>query len=243
MNAKRYLFYVAVFIATTGLVNTAAFIQFKQVLQIEFEAYMFIVPTILGVIFAILFILAVYYYKRLKILHMYESVAKTDTLTGATSRYACELVLDMENKRNLRYQTSFSILMIDIDDFKKINDTYGHLVGDAVLRALVTCIEMRLRDMDVICRWGGEEFIVILPDTSQSEAEKVAQTLRASVESFDFEKVVRVTISIGVATTKDVHQSIDSMIKKADDALYEAKKSGKNRVIVGSVDVGNGAGV
>jgi diguanylate cyclase (GGDEF)-like protein len=242
MNSKSFfLYYAFVFIVFIGLVNTAAFIQFKKVLQIEFEVYMFIVPTVIGTILSVLFMLAIYFYKRYKMMGIYESVAKKDTLTGATSRYACELILDMENKRNLRNHTPFSILMIDVDDFKQINDKYGHLIGDQVLRSLVVCIEMYLRDMDVVCRWGGEEFIVILPDTNDTEAKMVANILRESIGSFDFEIVDQVTVSIGISTMYETHHNIESMIKKSDDALYKAKNLGKNRVIVDANVSGNGA--
>lgn len=242
-NLKSLVFYFIIVIAFLGVVNTAAYIQFSQVLKIEIHEIMFLIPSIIALLSSLLFTLVIHFNNKIKAMQMYEKIAKTDTLTGATSRYACELVLDIEMNRFKRQGTVFSIVMIDIDNFKRINDTYGHGVGDYVLCEMTEHLESALRDMDRVCRWGGEEFIVILPDTDSDEAKKVAEHLRERIDLHDFNETRHVTISLGVAAIKDKDKYIQTLIKRADDALYIAKRSGKNRVIVGSDDAGSGVDV
>ncbi|MEA1918628.1 MAG: GGDEF domain-containing protein [Campylobacterota bacterium] len=229
---NKILLYFIIVIAFIGVVNSAAYIQFTTILKIEIEAIMFLIPSLLAIVLTSLSILAFHYYQKVQTMQMYERVAKTDALTGILSRYACELILDMEHKRYLRYKTPFSIIMIDIDNFKKINDTYGHLVGDKVLCDIAHCFETALRDMDMICRWGGEEFIVILSDTKANEAMMKAEVLRASVERFDFKLPSKITISSGVCEVSQEHYLVHALLNQADEALYKAKGSGKNCVIL-----------
>jgi len=242
-NLKSFVFYFIIVIAFLGVVNTAAYIQFSQVLKIEIHEIMFLIPSIIALLSSLLFTLVIYYNNKIKTMQMYEDVAKTDTLTGVTSRYACELILDIELNRFKRQGTVFSIIMLDIDNFKRINDTYGHGVGDYVLCEMTEHLESALRDMDRVCRWGGEEFIIVLPDTDSDEAKKVAEHLRERIDLHDFNEIGHVTISLGVTAIKDKDQYIQTLIKRADDALYIAKRSGKNRVIVGSADAGSGVDV
>ena len=136
-----------------------------------------------------------------------------------------------------RERTPLSLMMIDIDKFKNVNDTYGHQVGDEVLKLLAKIMKSRQRKSDMSCRYGGEEFIVLLPNTSIEEAESVAEELRESVEQSHFElsmkESVKFTISIGLSTVQLENEgSIEKVLKRADDALYEAKESGRNRVQV-----------
>lgn len=231
MNAKLLLFYLIILIVCVALVDFGAYMQFSKVLQISIQGIVFVIPSIIGLIFGILFILVVHFSQKLKAMQIYEELAKIDTLTGATSRYACELILDIEYKRNLRNKQAFCIIMIDIDNFKQINDTYGHSIGDQVLRSLTRCLESNLRDMDIVCRWGGEEFIVVLPDTHAPEAMNIAKTLCQSVSSYDFNPPDKVTISLGVTSTEKECKNIEMMIDKADKALYRAKEFGKDCVI------------
>ncbi len=136
-----------------------------------------------------------------------------------------------------RERTPLSLMMIDIDKFKNVNDTYGHQVGDEVLKLLAKIMKSRQRKSDMSCRYGGEEFVVLLPNTSIEEAESVAEELRESVEQSHFElsmkESVKFTISIGLSTVQLENEgSIEKVLKRADDALYEAKESGRNRVQV-----------
>lgn len=127
--------------------------------------------------------------------------------------------------------TPFSLLLIDVDLFKSINDTHGHLVGDDILRELTQSMENSLRPEDTIGRWGGEEFLVIANGTELESAELLAQRIRTGVEQHEFPNVGRVTVSIGVAQFQP-NTSISHTFSIADKALYEAKHAGRNRVVI-----------
>ena len=156
-----------------------------------------------------------------------------DGLTQAfNKRYFIEN-LEREIPRCTRHQRPVSLLMLDIDHFKKINDDHGHLTGDYVLRELARRIRTRVRKEEVFARYGGEEFALTLPEASHEQAMKVGETIRRLVaaEKFDFEgDRIEVTISIGVSTTVN-EIAPDAFIKTADDNLYKAKKGGRNRVV------------
>ncbi|WPM31577.1 diguanylate cyclase [Hydrogenobacter sp. T-2] len=156
-------------------------------------------------------------------------LATRDQLTGIFNRRA--LIHDFERLlfQAKRYQTPFSLVILDIDNFKKLNDTYGHLVGDRVLKEMVKEIRRILRKSDIFGRWGGEEFLVLLPMTSEPYAP--AEKIRQAVESHKFFGNLKITISLG-ATTYREGDTMDSMISRADEALYQAKQQGKNRVVV-----------
>lgn len=160
-----------------------------------------------------------------------EIAVMTDTLTGLKNRHYFNQKIQEDLERILRYGTNLSILMIDIDHFKRINDTYGHAVGDEVLKKVSSELQSHLRRIDLIARWGGEEFIVLLPETKLDEAVIVAEKLREKVEALIFKNDEVITISIGASMiTKS--ETIESLIKRADEALYHAKKQGRNRVCV-----------
>ena len=134
-----------------------------------------------------------------------------------------------------REQENLSVIMLDIDKFKFINDTYGHQIGDNVIISLSNKLIENQRKSDIICRYGGEEFVILLPNTSQNNAEKVAEKIRKDVESltlkFELHKDLKFTISLGVSEVAiENENSIESVLKRADDALYEAKESGRNKV-------------
>ncbi|MBU4489255.1 MAG: GGDEF domain-containing protein, partial [Actinobacteria bacterium] len=142
---------------------------------------------------------------------------------------------EKEYKRSDRYNTIFSIVMLDIDLFKKVNDTYGHLCGDEVLKGLANLIKSCLRSMDVLARYGGEEFAMLLPETNGPEAAQTAERVRMAVEEHTFmgtEQGLKITVSQGVATypSPGAHERSD-IIAKADKALYEAKETGRNKVV------------
>ena len=156
----------------------------------------------------------------------------TDGLTDLANRKQLDLVLGEEIPRSRRHGRDLSLLMIDIDHFKTINDTHGHLTGDSVLRGLAGILQRRLRPNDRLGRYGGEEFCVILPETSRHNASKIGEDLRALVEAHAFvaeDKNIRVTISVGVGTLQD-DMAMADLYRAADEMLYRAKRTGRNRV-------------
>jgi diguanylate cyclase (GGDEF)-like protein len=128
-----------------------------------------------------------------------------------------------------------SIIMVDIDNFKRLNDEFGHLLGDEVLRSVSTIMKQQLRKVDLVCRYGGEEFAIVVPETSGENALRVAEKLRRQVESHHFPGVPRpVTISAGVADYPTHGITRDEVVAAADNALYQAKQAGRNRVVAAS---------
>jgi diguanylate cyclase (GGDEF)-like protein len=159
-----------------------------------------------------------------------DSLYITDRLTGVYNRVKLDEIIDKELKRRERYGTLCSIILIDIDYFKLVNDTHGHLVGDSILQEFAAILKENIRDTDYVGRWGGEEFMIISPQTDQSGALSLAQHLRANVEEFLFTTIGKKTASFGVATCTE-QDDIQSLIDNADKALYKAKESGRNQVV------------
>ncbi len=153
----------------------------------------------------------------------------TDSLTNLFNRKKIEDILNEEMIRSKRYNRPLSIMMVDIDHFKNINDQYGHLVGDEVLKKVSDALTMNIRNVDRIGRWGGEEFLVIAPETDLEDAEILANRLRYAVENLQIDNVRGLTISIGVTLIED-NENIENIIRRTDNALYKAKKFGRNRV-------------
>lgn len=163
--------------------------------------------------------------------------AFTDFLTGLKTRGYFEQQLDLELKRAERKRTPLALLMIDIDFFKALNDTYGHHVGDQVLRDVASILMKDMREIDTVARYGGEEFVIVLPETSGPGAYLVAQRVRRAVESAKFfagspGAIEHLSISLGVAVYEQDAQFKRDLIDAADAALYEAKARGRNRVIL-----------
>jgi diguanylate cyclase (GGDEF)-like protein len=158
-----------------------------------------------------------------------EILATTDSLTQICNRHAIMERLDEEINRNKRYNIPLCVLLFDIDDFKKVNDTYGHDVGDDILVSLVNLIKEALRDIDIFGRYGGEEFLIIFPNTSMLDAKIVAERIRLNAANHKFDKVGKVTISLGLVecNVKDNHKEL---FKRLDNLLYESKKNGKNKL-------------
>jgi two-component system cell cycle response regulator len=177
------------------------------------------------------------YHEKLR--HNYEqslSMALTDSLTGVFNRRYVSAHLPRLLERSWESQKPVAILMFDIDHFKTVNDTYGHGVGDEVLREVASRTNRNLRNFDLVARYGGEEFIVVMPDTDRDAAFAVAERLRRRVgeETFPVSASVgeiTVTVSIGVAVVDGVGDTADAILKRADDALYQAKRSGRNRTV------------
>ncbi len=168
-----------------------------------------------------------------------ERLARVDPLTGVLNRRALFERLGAEFRRSQRYGRALTAMMIDLDDFKALNDRYGHATGDQVLAACARAIASNLRESDTVGRYGGEEFAVFLPETSLADGEFVAEKLRAVVESLEIESPdgaaegIEVTISVGVAAMPDLGTPDEqALIGRADQALYQAKRAGRNRVVV-----------
>jgi diguanylate cyclase (GGDEF)-like protein len=161
--------------------------------------------------------------------------ARTDALTGLDNRRAMEERGPIELKRAQRSGAPVSVILCDVDHFKNINDRYGHVGGDTVLRTVATNLRGALRETDVLGRWGGEEFMAVLVDTDSRVARHVAERMRAAVARTTFEGLPEgTTISLGVATQHTVVTAAsawDTLVKEADQLLYQAKKEGRNRVI------------
>lgn len=162
-----------------------------------------------------------------------EHLALTDTLTGIPNRRNITNLMAKEVSRSQRNGSNFSLVMCDIDFFKKVNDTFGHDTGDYVLKQVSSIIQQHLRQQDVVARWGGEEFLLMLPETSLDDAVRVAEKLRETIESFSMEfggHSFNVTMTFGVSIYEN-SLGLEKSIKKADDALYEGKQTGRNKVV------------
>ncbi|QFR50219.1 diguanylate cyclase [Sulfurimonas lithotrophica] len=161
--------------------------------------------------------------------HQLENWSITDMLTGIGNRRYFHTKINDEIYNCMRYKHPLSIVMFDIDYFKRINDKYGHKVGDDVLIEYTRFISSMLRESDIFCRIGGEEFVILLPYSAKSDAQKIAEKLRIGVE--EHKEVVPITVSFGVSQYIE-NEDVDSILKRVDDALYEAKNGGRNMVVV-----------
>lgn len=162
-------------------------------------------------------------------------LAATDPLTGAFNRREFTAIADREALRSSRYHHPLSILILDLDHFKKLNDTYGHAAGDKALQRFTTLCCNALRNVDIFGRWGGEEFVALLPETDIEGAAIIAERLRKIVADNVLvynEHKISFTVSIGIAQYKDAETSIDAPLGRADSAVYDAKKAGRNRISV-----------
>lgn len=167
-------------------------------------------------------------------LHKISMLAATDKLTSLFNRLKLDEYLDNELQRSQRYGNPLSIIMADLDDFKAINDQYGHLAGDQVLVDLAVLVSTCVRQTEFVGRWGGEEFLIICTETTALQAVELAERIRAAVEAHEFlgEHRRHVTASFGIASFRS-GDSREEMIDRADAALYLSKKNGKNRVTPG----------
>ncbi|WP_294884279.1 MULTISPECIES: diguanylate cyclase [unclassified Sulfurimonas] len=159
-----------------------------------------------------------------------DSLYIIDRLTNVYNRIKIDEIIDAELKKQKRYDFVFSVILIDIDYFKQINDTYGHLVGDVVLKEFASVLKNNIRDVDFLGRWGGEEFIILCIQTDQNGALALAEHLKVKIEEFDFTKVGNKTASFGVATCTQ-NDNAKSIVENADKALYMAKNGGRNMVV------------
>ncbi|WP_198515262.1 sensor domain-containing diguanylate cyclase [Spiribacter roseus] len=156
--------------------------------------------------------------------------AAHDELTGVWNRWRMTELLNAEMQRVQRHGGVFSLILFDVDHFKWVNDQYGHAAGDTVLKTLAVLVSQRLRRVDALARWGGEEFLVLLPATDEASGYKVAEALRCGVEGADLGVPTPVTISLGVVDC-DGHETLRALIKRVDDCMYAGKRAGRNRTV------------
>jgi len=164
-----------------------------------------------------------------------QRLALLDSLTGVGNRRYAEMNLDFRLAEQERYGWPFGMLFIDIDHFKAINDSYGHDVGDAVLRMTAKTLSNSLRSFDTVCRWGGEEFVAIIINVGPSQLGTVCEKLRAMMEQSSISldsKIINATVSIGATIAKE-GDSVDSLVHRADELMYRSKQEGRNRISIG----------
>ncbi|NPA15015.1 MAG: diguanylate cyclase [Deferribacteres bacterium] len=165
-----------------------------------------------------------------KSVDFYKELALKDTLTGCYRKEILDTLVEVEFYNSKRYQYPLSCLMVDIDDFKSINDGHGHIMGDRVLRKVGEFLSLNLRKGDILVRYGGDEFLIFLPHIGLAAAKAVAERIRKFIESSEIEGL-RITVSVGVAESSFA-RDLEDLIEAADEALYKAKRAGKNRVEV-----------
>ncbi|RLB92381.1 MAG: hypothetical protein DRH26_06365, partial [Deltaproteobacteria bacterium] len=172
--------------------------------------------------------------RQTKFMHELEKMATIDELTGIHNRRNLMIQAEIEMSRSIRNGRPMSLILIDLDNFKSINDTWGHHCGDLVLKAFARTVKHNIREIDIFGRYGGDEFIIVLPETDQPIALETANRLCRLVADLpvNFKKqIIKLTISIGVSGTRDLkNQSVETLLQYADKALYTAKKNGSNRV-------------
>lgn len=161
-----------------------------------------------------------------------EELSVTDQLTRLHNRMFLETSFHREINRAKRYGHPFSVIMVDIDHFKEVNDTYGHDVGDNVLIVIAELLLNNIRETDILGRWGGEEFLIICPHTSHDESRMLAEKLRSAVEAYSFEDIGHKSCSFGISEFDLIDEEYKEVVKRADEALYQAKGNGRNCVVI-----------
>jgi two-component system cell cycle response regulator len=165
-------------------------------------------------------------------------MAITDPLTQLNNRRFFDTQIRLHLSRHIKGGPPLSLLLLDIDHFKKVNDAYGHDAGDEVLREFARRLGLNVRAIDIPCRLGGEEFVVLMPETGAEDALNIAERVRAQVAAEPFAvsggRTLDVTVSVGVSTSAGLGDSPEALLKRADEGVYEAKSAGRNRVILRS---------
>jgi diguanylate cyclase (GGDEF)-like protein len=216
-----YLLYISLSCFITVVLNI---VHTVYALKIEFTLASFIIPVFAGLLFGLML-------AHIKVLsEKLGKMAYTDSLTHIYNRLHFAHFLDAEIDKVKRYGGCFSIIFFDLDNFKDINDNYGHMAGDEVLEKVTELISKANRSADIFARYGGEEFIILAPETNLSGACIHAERLRNDIEQYEFPKVGHLTSSFGVAEFNAETDDVESILERADIALYMAKDLGRNRV-------------
>jgi diguanylate cyclase (GGDEF)-like protein len=166
-----------------------------------------------------------------------QELAITDSLTKIYNRRRFFELAEQEFERSRRYTRPLSVIMLDIDHFKRVNDTYGHAVGDLVLETLANLVQKSLREVDVFARYGGEEFVILLPETTSIEAQLTAERIRQLISRTPIQSgsnTIEITISFGVVELEDTCRNIEELLDRSDQAMYHSKRTGRNRVSIWS---------
>lgn len=166
---------------------------------------------------------------------MFKVLSETDEMTGLLNKRSFSPMLNKAIEVAEQYSQPLSVMMIDADNLKKVNDTYGHKAGDKLILTIASTIRDCLRTSDIICRYGGDEFVALLPQLPAAKAAETAERLRSAVENTSFDvdgEKITTTVSIGVASYPDKVSKTGALMEKADEALYESKKAGRNKVVV-----------
>jgi len=223
-GATRRLYFL--YIGCSVLFTFTAFtVQGGYVIGLELRAVYYVVPAVIGLAFGTL--LARVHELSIEL----ASAAMTDALTGISNRRHFLAALEREAYLSRRHGYALSIAFLDVDKFKDINDTHGHGGGDKVLQRLAAFATAQFRAGDLVARWGGDEFVILLPHTDESGARVIAERLLGAIRSARFAAPgLRVTSSIGVASRHSDDTSIDALLSRADSAMYEAKRMGSNRI-------------
>ncbi|MBC3888576.1 diguanylate cyclase [Acetobacterium paludosum] len=227
-NRWLYSIFTSLFISIGYFVFAA--LSFEDVSSSEFIAAVF--HIMLVVLLSSIASYSINYYKRIQYLNNIELIrmAEHDPLTGIYNKAKFNKEYTGLEDRGKQNNAHLSIVMFDIDNFKEINDQYGHLTGDAVLVDLTGLIGKHIRNSDLFIRWGGEEFVLTFPDTPLLQATEISEKLRGLISDHSFEKIGHLSCSFGVATYRE-GDDLDSVIRRADERLYLAKRSGKNKVM------------
>ncbi len=201
-------------------------------LQVDLMRYM----LALGVLIpsGLVGVVVVFFYTSRRFVSPLSRLSDTDALTGILNRRGFEFLAKREFERSLRTERSLSLMMIDIDHFKKVNDSHGHAVGDGVLTQLSKLLQNNLRKTDILGRWGGEEFVVLFPELEEREAFEKAEKLRKLIENTPIrispQLTLEITVSMGLSAYDKNAKDLDAIIHLADEQLYRAKEGGRNRV-------------
>ena len=240
MKLWSYKTYLAIAGFLAGLSIPIACVVISTLWEVDGFAYLtFSIPGIFGVFGFILGIVIDKYFEQKAALeninHSLKEESIMDELTGKYNRRHILLELEKEIERARRYKHTLAGIMIDVDDFKKFNDRYGHLLGDTILKEVTNVFEHCIRTIDVLGRYGGDEFIILLPEATPETANVVAERIKKAIREHSVpfkKKALKVTVSIGLHYFGDM-TNIDKndFIEKIDQALYLAKTAGKNRVV------------
>lgn len=205
------------FTFNNNLLGAICIFSNKNIIKVDLDTFNFVINEFLSIF---------------KLKYMFtEQIFKSaiDPLTGLYNRNQFEICLAQEFNRGQRYKTPFSIAMIDIDYFKKVNDTFGHQFGDYVICEISKIIQNSLRKTDTVYRYGGEEIVIVMPETNKEQAQLPLEKLRKTIETHSF-KGEKITVSIGVSNYTENFHTKTEVLKKADDMLYKAKQNGRNQI-------------